>query len=323
MEFSIHNLDHADKIFAGFESMLLDPMDSNDKTQYLGSALKLNGLDIGQYDGSESFFGKIKETGIRFYEYVKRFLKSIWDWFFSPKGEKVTKTVDHAVNAVTVASKSLPKKVLEQPPEVQEEVTDKISDALETPSKFHIKELGEKFTHNKNGVFTDIRKTAQTLQIDIPDFEKEFADIEKYQKAVTEELGAKRAKSGDLHGFVNTMSEATFMCTNYKGLRNTYLTLAKKLEAPTAKANELTKELQGVRNNGTGEENLYRQANKVLMFLTDFDRSVVKALNNCSRNVKHIADAIGSVYVLIDYNATEKRFLEEMNSVEILDTEER
>lgn len=322
MEFSIHQLEHSGKLISGFETLLVDPLDSSQESDYLKSSLRLNGIEIGEYDGTESFFDKVKEVGIKFYEYVKKFLKGIWDFFFSPAGEHATKKVDNATVAIETSAKKLPKVIEQQEQEVKTEIVENIDKALTEPVKFHINSLSDKYLKNKDGVFTDIEKAAKTIGIEIPDIKDEVASIMKYQDNVLKEMdGASRAKTGNIHGVAKTMEDAVFMAKNYKGLRNSYLTLMKKLSKPIEAANALTKTLQEKRNETSDHEKLYRMANKVTVFLVEFDRALVKAVNNCSRNVGIIADAFGSVYIKIDYKATEERFIKEMSDVEILGDE--
>lgn len=325
MEISIHQLLHVDKMISGFENFILDPTQDDPDVVYMKSALTLEGLEVGTWDGSESFFGKVKEVGIKFYEYVKRFLKAIWDWFFSPSGAKQTKSVDMAVAAVESSAKQLPKIMETQgtTEEVKTEIVEKVNEVVEQAksSTFHIANIGDKFVKNKDGVFTDIRKTAKSLGIEIPEFVEDFKAIEVFQDRVMKQLDAKRAKSGEIHGTVNSLQECVYLTQNYKALRNVYLKILAQVNPILEVSNNLAKTSQENRNQSSEHEKLFRSANKVNSFLLNMQKSFLRGVNNCSKNVQRIANAFSSIYLLVDYEASEKRFLEEVQHVPVNDEE--
>lgn len=325
MEISLHHLVHVDKMISGFENFMLDPAQDSPDVMYMKSALTLEGLDVGTWDGSEGFFSKVKEVGIKFYEYVKRFIKAIWDWFFSPSGTRQTKSVDMAAAAVESAAKQLPKIMNTQgtTEEIKAEIVEKVNETVEQvkSSTFHISNIGDKFVKNKDGLFTDIRKTADGLGITIPEFTEDFKAIEVFQDRVMKQLDAKRAKSGDIHGTVNSLQECVYLTQNYKALRNVYLGVLSKVNPILEVSNTLAQTSQENRNQSSDHEKLFRTANKVNSFLLDMQKAFLRGVNNCSKNVQRIANAFSSIYLLVDYEASEKRFLEEVQHVPVNDEE--
>lgn len=313
MNVTFEDQDHTLTLLAGFESLFNGRLDDKSNLVYLDSCLRLNGVDTNAIAGTESFVESVKQIGVKFYEFIKNFLKSIWDFFFGSKGDKRAQHVKTAVAAIDVAQKEIKTELSKAEPEVVGKVEDLANNVLEkTELAFNVAKLNDRFLINKDGAFTDIEKTAKVIGLEIPDLTSEFTKLMgEYDVIRTGFENHKVSKNGSVHGTVSSLSQAAFLANKFGNLRIIYNTINKKLMPVTEKANEMAK---GYDKKGKDEdgENHYREARKVTAFLASLNNAIAAAQTGCDKNVMRIADTFNSMFIKLTYNSRTKNVLEEL-----------
>lgn len=94
MEIGINDLSHAVRIMSGFEAYANG--ESGSDVIYAKTCLRLNGLNLDSYKGTEGFLDGIKAGGAKMIEMIVKFLKAVKNFFFGALGIKRDKAVKEA-----------------------------------------------------------------------------------------------------------------------------------------------------------------------------------------------------------------------------------
>lgn len=94
MEIGINDLSHAVRIMSGFEAYAKGETGSD--VTYAKTCLRLNGLNLDSYKGTEGFIDSIKAGGKKMFEIIVKFLKAVKNFFFGAFGVKRDKAVKDA-----------------------------------------------------------------------------------------------------------------------------------------------------------------------------------------------------------------------------------
>lgn len=303
-----HNLD----LIYGFESYLENPSESSVSSTYLKTTLSLHGLSFNAVEGSEGFVSEVKEVGRKFYEFIKRMIKTVWDFLFGSRGARDDKKVQQAVAAIDVTSRKLPEEIKKATPEVQEAVAIKAEQMVsEISVPFNISRSHDKFFNNKDGIVTDARKAGVGIGVDIPAFEREIARVnELYENLLKNIDNIKVAKnSGGMMGTISTISQAAYLGGLYKGLRDEYKKMLDPMLKLLGKANEYTDRADKHRNENPENDKLYRQGRKVTVFLADYTQSLQRSIDGCTKNVDRIAEKFDSMLIKLNYHSPAQEHL--------------
>lgn len=98
MEIGINDLSHAVRIMTGFEAYANGNVNSD--VAYAKTCLRLNGLNLDSYKGTEGFMDSVKAGGKKMYEMIVKFLKAVKNFFFGVFGVKRDKAVKDAEHNV-------------------------------------------------------------------------------------------------------------------------------------------------------------------------------------------------------------------------------
>lgn len=105
MEIGINDLSHAVRIMSGFEAYAKGETGSD--VTYAKTCLRLNGLNLDSYKGTEGFIDSIKAGGKKMFEIIVKFLKAVKNFFFGGLGSKRDKAVKDAVTNSDILSKEI------------------------------------------------------------------------------------------------------------------------------------------------------------------------------------------------------------------------
>lgn len=284
---------HISRLLNGFESIMEEI--PNDDTKYVHTCLSLNGVEM-LVDGQEGFVDAIKNAGVKFYQMIKNFLKMIRDFFTGSKGRAADQAVTKAVAQGKEIAKEAPKAFQAAEPEKKEKLEAaavRLDDIAFEPLPASLRAIDQRYTSNKDGFMTDIKKTAVTAGGMMTDFS---ADIDAINGAYLKlENYMVRRKDGSHHGFVKSVGDAAEVMELVQYLRQAYKRLQEKLLKPTEDFNEL--------HNKLTDEKAKRAAQKITRFLASLSNDLGRSIDACTKLIDRIQKALAKVGVLVEVAA--------------------